>query len=155
MKNLVAIFASLFLVACASNFNPKKKVEVEKFLGESVFKQDGKMINKFQVFDHLAKNQADERAVNDIKKDYVLAVSGGGLGAALVGFGLLEKNGSNKMLVGGVLVGLGYYFAIRADQNLSPYVQKHNKKVSNYIFPEVFQDSQGKLVSGLGLKFNF
>lgn len=153
MKSVLLLSLAMTLVSCASNFNKKKPLVTQKVLGESIFRQDGKVTNKLQVFDQIGSSQKEIDELSEIKKDYVLALVGAGTGGALISFGVIDKNGMSKVLVGGLLAGLGYYFGIRADEKLAPYVEKHNKKTSSHT-PQFLIEPSGESVA-LGLGYNF
>jgi hypothetical protein len=155
-KSLLLILC-FCLISCASDFNANKRIDSEKILGESVYRQEGKIINKFQVFDKIGKTKSDNKDLSELKKDYILATSGAVVGGFLVGSGLFEKNASSKILLGGLLVGLGYYFGLRTDEKLTPYVKKHNKnlKRSSYFpFLLIAPDDKG-VATGLGYNLAF
>ncbi len=155
MKSIGLIFLCVFLCSCATQFNKKKRLETDMILGEMTFKQDGKMVNKFQVFDEIGKSSKDKKELLELKKDFVLASAAAGVGATITTFGLIEKNGSNKILVGGGLVALGYYFALRANDQLKPYVEKHNRRKTSYM-PNFLIAPEGKsILMGLGYNLTF
>ena len=151
MRILITL-ALLSLVSCAVPFNKKKSVEVNKVMGEAVFKQDGKIVNKLQVFDDIGKNETEKEVLSELKNDYILALSAAGVGGFLITSGVLSDDGANRILLGGGLFGLAYYYGLQVDKKLDPYVKKHNQRTS-FFTPELFPDDSGKL-STLGFKFS-
>lgn len=153
MKYLVQLLLAALLFGCAVDFNKKKKIETETFIGEAIYKQDGKMINKLQVFDQIAKTEQEEKELLSLKQDYVLAASGAAGGGLLIGLGIFNNSGANMLLMGGILAGVGYYFAMKTDQRMEPYIKKHNSRSAS-VFPH-FYITPGVKETPLGVGFNY
>ncbi len=157
MRKSLFLAIIILLTSCATNFNKKKKINSEKMLGESILKQDGETINKLQVFDQIGSNSTDIEALADLKQDYALALGTAAAGGAIVGLGLVRNSDSSSLLLGALLAGVGYYFAIRVDEKLKSYIDKHNNRVAKAgLYPMLFIGEDGhSIVNGVGYNFPF
>ncbi|MFT6632388.1 MAG: hypothetical protein ACJAS4_002351 [Bacteriovoracaceae bacterium] len=155
MNRIVIVFISMALISCASDFNKKKPLSTDQFLGETILRQDGNLTNKFQVFDKIGRNEKEKKELIELKKDYIMAVTGSAVGGLLIGTGIVDKHGMSKILIGGLLGGLGYYFGLRTDEKLAPFIKQHNNHTSSHI-PEYLLNPNGEeFALGLGYNLNF
>lgn len=156
MRNLLVVTLTIILASCASNFNKNKKIDRDFVLGEMVLKQDDKMINRVQVYDQIGR-KSDRKELTQLKKEYTLAMGAAGVGGGILGWGIVQENNSNMILIGGALAGAAIYYAIQGDKKLAPYIENHNRSVSrSSFFPHFFiAPSDRSVVTGLGYNFGF
>lgn len=138
MMRILFTVVFLSLVSCAVPFNKKKNVEVDLVMGEAVFKQEGKVVNKLQVFDEVGNSEVEKKDLSQLKNDYILALSAAGVGGFLITSGILTEDGANRILLGGGLFGLAYYYGLKVDKKLEPYIKKHNQRTS-FFTPDIFK----------------
>ncbi|MBT4790644.1 MAG: hypothetical protein HON90_03660 [Halobacteriovoraceae bacterium] len=152
MNKLMALLIIGFTMSCASDFNKNKRIEPKEVGGLKILKQNGKLTSRLQIYDELGRTKKEKKRLTNLKKEYALEVVGAGLGAIIFIKGLLGNDSAMTMLFGGGIFGAGYYFAMENDQQLMPYIKKHNQRKSSYFF---FAPSNGEIVPAIGRHFTF
>jgi hypothetical protein len=150
---LILSFLMILSSSCAVDYDKNKKVTKDTVLGEYVLKQEGKVVNKFSVIRELNKNPKNVAKLEGAESNLTLAYGGAGAGGALLAMGLIQSN-TGLLIVAGGLIGAGYYFITKADQQLIPLIDEQNKKLS--WLPDLFilPAEQGS-ISGMNLRFSF